>query len=506
MSSSSLRRPLAAWIAPAIVSVVALTACGKLADEDGLSGFGNNLGASGQAGGPGAGGGVASGGTGAGAGSPGGRSGGAGQSGSPGASGQDGGLALQPALVSVTIYHACAVVEGGRVKCWGVNSAGQLGLGDTEWRGDQLADMGEALPFVDLGTDVTAAGVAVLGQSSCALLTDGRVKCWGGGVFGDQPGEMGDNLPFVRFGTGAQVVQLVAGEDSICGLLASGEVKCWGQNTFGQLGLGAVPSWGTTQAEMGDNLPAVDLGTGLTVKSLAAGRVHTCVLFTDGRVKCWGANGGGRLGLGDSETRGDQDGEMGDALPFVDLGTGVKATAVAASYDATCALLDDGRVKCWGSNYSGQLGLGPVLSWGDQPGQMGDALPAVDLGTTVKVASLAAGTGNHCAVFEDGRLKCWGSNSQGQLGLGNTESRGDEPGEMGDALPYVKLGTGLEVASVHGGVAASWCARMTNRKVKCWGDNFNSHLGLGDSYPRGTLAGHMGNALPFIDLGVLVGP
>jgi len=71
---------------------------------------------------------------------------------------------------------------------------------------------------------------------------------------------------------------------------------------------------------------------------------------------------------------------MGDSLPNVDLGMLRRAKSVVTNELHACALLDDGWVKCWGNNENGRLGLGDVEGRGDEPGEMGDALPAVDLG------------------------------------------------------------------------------------------------------------------------------
>jgi hypothetical protein len=101
----------------------------------------------------------------------------------------------------------------------------------------------------------------------------------------------------------------------------------------------------------------------------------------DGALKCWGYNSDGELGLGDAEHRGDELGEMGDALPAVPLGDGRRAIRVTVGVDShTCALLDDHSMKCWGRNHIGQLGLGDTENRGDEPGEMGDNLPAVELG------------------------------------------------------------------------------------------------------------------------------
>ena len=84
--------------------------------------------------------------------------------------------------------------------------------------------------------------------------------------------------------------------------------------------------------------------------AVAGGTFHTCVLLDDGTVKCWGGNDSGQLGLGDHVDRGDNPNEMGGNLSPVALGTGHSAVALAAGDLHTCALLDDGTVKCWGEN------------------------------------------------------------------------------------------------------------------------------------------------------------
>jgi alpha-tubulin suppressor-like RCC1 family protein len=70
---------------------------------------------------------------------------------------------------------------------------------------------------------------------------------------------------------------------------------------------------------MGATLPPVDLGLGRTALQLTAGSAHTCARLDDGTVKCWGRNVEGQLGLGDNQDRGDGPGEMGAALPAVQL-------------------------------------------------------------------------------------------------------------------------------------------------------------------------------------------
>jgi hypothetical protein len=125
-------------------------------------------------------------------------------------------------------------------------------------------------------------------------------------------------------------------------------------------------------------LPDGQTPTGSKVVEVALGHSHTCALVDDGRVKCWGRNQNGQLGLGDTNDRGKLPGEMGAALPSVSLGTGRKATAIAALDSLSCALLDDGTIKCWGQMRP-LTGVDNLV--GDAAGEMGDALQALPFRT-----------------------------------------------------------------------------------------------------------------------------
>ncbi|HMQ24886.1 MAG TPA: carboxypeptidase regulatory-like domain-containing protein [Acidimicrobiales bacterium] len=402
----------------------------------------------------------------------------------------------------------CALLDGGLVRCWGNNAAGQLGQGDTAHRGDAPGEVGDALPAVPLGSGERARQISASDTHACALLTDGRVKCWGDNATGqlglgdtanrgDGPGEMGDALPAVDLGTGRTATVVSVGNEHSCAVLDNGQVKCWGENTFGQLGLGDTVIRGDAAGEMGDALPAVDLGTGRTATTVVAGNINTCAILDDASLKCWGFNGNGRLGLGDTANRGDGPGEMGNALPTVDLGTGRTVTEVGMAWQHLCARLDNATVKCWGFNGGGELGLGDTVARGANPGDMGNALPAVNLGAGRTVTSLAvAEEGFHtCATLDNGALKCWGNGNAGQLGLGSSAVVGKLPGDMGDNLPAVDLGTGRRAVVTDTGDATS-CAILDDGTVKCWGGNVDGQLGLGDIDARGNAPGEMGNALP----------
>jgi alpha-tubulin suppressor-like RCC1 family protein len=383
-------------------------------------------------------------------------------------------------ILAANVNHTCALLNGGSVKCWGDNSWGQLGLGDRAPRGNGLFEMDDRLSSVNLGIGKRATAIAAGSSHTCALLDDGTVKCWGANFFGqlslgytpsrgDEPFEMGDRLPSVNLGTGKKATAIAAGLSHTCARLNDGTVKCWGRNDWGQLGLGDTDDRGVDPCEMGDDLPSVNLGTGKRATAIAAGLNHTCARLNDGTVKCWGRNDWGQLGLGDMAYRGDDPFEMGNRLPSVNLGRSKRVTAIAAGSSHTCALLDDGTVKCWGANFVGQLGLGDTARRGKGTFEMGDNLPSINLGTGKRATAIAAGSSHTCARLNDGTVKCWGQNNRGQLGLGDTDDRGGAPGEMGDSLPPVNLGTGKTATAITAGHHHT-CARLSDDTVTCWGE------------------------------------
>ena len=156
-------------------------------------------------------------------------------------------------------------------------------------------------------------------------------------------------------------------------------------------------------------------------------------------MKCWGANDEGQLGLGDDLPRGGSPAQMGDALLPISLGSGRIVVALSAGDASACVRFADASVTCWGYNFWGRLGLGDQLSRGNDPGEMGDALPAVALGVGRHVRVLAVGPAHQCVILDDDSVKCWGFNSSGELGYGDVQPRGLSPGQMGDNLPVVGL-------------------------------------------------------------------
>jgi alpha-tubulin suppressor-like RCC1 family protein len=417
-------------------------------------------------------------------------------------------------LLASGIGHTCVVLDNASTKCWGANSNGQLGLGDVSFRGDGPFEMGDNLSVVNLGTGRTPVMLAGGGSHMCAVFSDSAVKCWGlngngqlglgdSNDRGDNSNEMGDNLAAVDLGTGGLVVSAMsAGSAFTCALFSSGAVKCWGANSAGQLGLGDANNRGDGPNEMGDNLPFVSLGTGRTAVTIAAGDSHVCAKLDNSKLKCWGASNYGQLGLLSTFNRGDNSNEMGDFLPFVNLGSGVTIGAIFASGAYTCATVSStaALVKCWGFNQdSQQLMTGDNINRGDGPGNMGDILPTTDLGTGRSIVAIVGKEHGFCATLDNGQLKCWGANDNGRFGTGGDEYRGDDPNEMGDSLAAALVGTGRSVTSASLGYDFA-CALLDNAKVKCWGASGDGQLGLG-STSEVSAAGSLGDNLAYVNLG-----
>ncbi|MBN2359420.1 MAG: hypothetical protein JXR83_08190, partial [Deltaproteobacteria bacterium] len=173
--------------------------------------------------------------------------------------------------------------------------------------------------------------------------------------------------------------------------------------------------------------------------ALAGGGAHTCAVASGGDAWCWGDNERGQLGVGDTLTRGSVPGDMA-YLPAVELEPSGSATHVAVGDNHACAVLGGHGIKCWGWNYEGQLGQGDTIARGDQIGELGASLPPVALASDQEVYAITAGANHTCALLADGSVYCWGDNACGQLGLGDTEHRGDDPDEMGSRLPAVQIG------------------------------------------------------------------
>ena len=241
----------------------------------------------------------------------------------------------------------------------------------------------------------------------------------------------------------SDAIQVATGSSHTCVLRGTGTVQCWGGNDHGQLGDG-----GDSSQALGVNVPGL-----VDVVAITAGDSHTCALTVTGAVNCWGFNTFNQLGDGTSLDRHEPTGVIG-------LESGV--INIAAGSFHTCALLDDGTVRCWGNNGFGQLGDGSTTS---------RATPATVLGIASGTIAIATGYAHTCALDQTGDMQCWGGNFTGQLGGGSTESR---------LTPTAVSGLASNVTAIVAGTFHT-CALTSSGTALCWGDNGNGQLGDGST-------------------------
>ena len=306
-----------------------------------------------------------------------------------------------------------------------------------------------------------------------------------------------DDVESIRVNHGEQ--QLSVGGNFSCVLRTNNEVKCWGNNGGGQLGLGDSTHRGGNIGDMGASLPALDLTPAGQISKIDLGINFGCALFSDGALKCWGVNGNGQLGTEDLNNRGDDPVEMGSNLREINLGPGRSVKDFSAGGFSVCAILDNDQLKCWGLNDAGQLGLEDLVDRGGTILSMGVNLPYVNLGTGRTVKKVSVGDDFACAILDNDDLKCWGDNTNGCLGLGDIVSRGGTPGDMGDNLPVVDLGTRVPV-DVRAG-SNHTCVLLQDLNLLCFGRNVEGQLGLGHNFNRGDDPLEVGNNYEIMKVG-----
>ena len=192
----------------------------------------------------------------------------------------------------------------------------------------------------------------------------------------------------------------------------------------------------------GDNNPDAYLCSQPSENNIIRATKSSTPPVVTGTVKCWGNNGAGQLGQGNTTDVGNGVGPNVADIDPVDLGTGRNAKQVALGDFFTCSLLDNNQVKCWGYNYYGQLGQGNTTDIGNGVGPNVADIDPVDLGTGRSAKAITAGEFHTCALLDNKQVKCWGYNEYGQLGQGNTTTVGNGVGPNVADISSVDLGTG----------------------------------------------------------------
>ena len=351
----------------------------------------------------------------------------------------------------------CVLFEGGGVKCWGDNFRGQAGIGDTAGDnariGDQANEMGSNLAYVSFDTGRTAVEISVGAGYVCAILDNGKLVCWGYGTegrlgYGDTNGKNAPGTTYVNLGGKAR--QVATGDSHTCAILLDDTLKCWGDNTFGQIGDGTS---GTNRLSP----LTVNLGSNMRPIQVVAGGNHTCAIVEDTTnynrtVKCWGDNNDGQVGAGTTTTT------YTSPVAVTGLGSDGVVVGLSLGNEHTCANFDNGDLKCWGENGEGQIGN---RNLNDQTS------PVTIFSGNSNVQKVATGWNHTCAVL-DSNFKCWGHNNKGQVGVGRTNNI-KRPAN-------VDIGSNLSVVEV-ALTEVSSCALLSDRTVKCWGEHAYGSFG-----------------------------
>ena len=405
--------------------------------------------------------------------------------------------------IAAGINHSCTLKEG-KVLCWGSNLHGQLGNGESG------AAAYSSVPVEAQGiTDAVAVGAGW--EHTCAVHATGEVSCWGDDSSGELGnGETADSVPVPVKAVGLDdAVDVTAGDWHTCALRSTGEVSCWGRNRDGQLGnddmgidsyvpvsvtgisdavsvsangehscavhaTGEVSCWGDNwRGELGNGESGPGAESAVPVKvsgfsdalAVAIGFDHTCALREGGKVSCWGSNELGQVGNGrDFVAETLDDSFIAGPSEVVSLDD---AIAITAGSSSSCAVRETGEVSCWGSNSFGQLGNSEVHSESPSPVSVSGIDDAV---------GVAAGGGHTCAVRQGGAVSCFGSNIYGELGNGQSGRFTSE---------QVKTAGISDAVAVSSSLSHS-CVLHSSGEVSCWGSFWKGYAGdiaTGDTPP-----------------------
>jgi alpha-tubulin suppressor-like RCC1 family protein len=269
-------------------------------------------------------------------------------------------------------------------------------------------------------------------------------------------------------GLSADVEVFGAGSLVTCAVAGTGELRCWGRNLFGELGDGTFADRSSPVVVCGNESCSAPL-TGVT--AVDSGQTHTCAVV-DGRAWCWGNDRRGQLGREECSASCPRPG------PVAGLSSGVRD--VAMGKDHSCALLEDGTMRCWGDNEDGQLGDGTLVRRNTPAVVCADEACAAPLSG---VLAIDAGGDHTCALLEGGLLRCWGINGHASITSGRICSPDcttpaevclaytDAPDPPGCAEPLDGV-TAIAVGNDH------QCIARAGRAL-CWGDHNKGQLGVG---------------------------
>ena len=331
---------------------------------------------------------------------------------------------------------AVGLRQDGTIWTWGLDDNGQLGT----------AESGNAL--YPTPSDGGPGWLSVSMQRHCiiALKSDGTIWGWGLNQYGQATGDGGEASVVVptQIGTNQDWQQVIAGSNQSYAIKTDGTLWGWGDNTEGELGTGNYNAAGAP----------TQIGTASWL-SIATGLHHIVGIQNNGTLWAWGLDSNGQLGNGSAVNT------VINAPQQIDAGTWI---AVAAGNSHSLAIRSDLTLWSWGNNNSGELGLGVSTPYIYVPTQVG---------TGSNWVQVSAGFQHTLGLKSDGSLWSWGSNANGQLGLGNTGFQ-NLPMRVGADNNWVKIAAGT----------LSSFAMKSDNSIWAWGLNAQGQLGDGTTQDR----------------------
>jgi alpha-tubulin suppressor-like RCC1 family protein len=342
------------------------------------------------------------------------------------------------ANVSAGGLHSCGVRKNGKLYCWGSDSSGQIGDGSDTTPDHAPHRIGTMLDWSSASAGYT---------HSCGIRHGGKLYCWGSdadGQIGDGGSNSDANAPR-RIGDLADWNSVSAGDDHTCGIRKGGKLYCWGNDAYHQLGDGNDGTAATKPRRIGVHEDWANV---------SAGRYHTCGVRKIGKLYCWGNDGAGEIGDGDTPGYATTPRRIGDHQDWANVSAGILHS---------CGVRKIGKLYCWGSDGNDQIGDGDNPTTATSPRRIGDFLDW---------ASASAGQYHSCGVRKNGKLYCWGGDGSGQVGDGL--NFGPDP-----ATAPRRIGDFLDWSSVDAGDFHS-CGIRAGGKLYCWGGDTSGQVGDGD--------------------------
>lgn len=336
---------------------------------------------------------------------------------------------------------------------------------------------------------------------TCSILS-GSVYCWGNNAYGQLGNNTyGDSLTPVKvYREGSvlgnkTVLKLSAGAYFNCLIASDNQVYCWGRNNQGQLGTGSLtPTTSPKPLLVGGAL------AGKTVTSLGVTSQSVCATTDIGDLYCWGDNAYGQLGDNTTTDRSTPtlvagpSKAAGYSNPLA--GKAVTGLSVSGAFNEHMCVISEEKAYCWGKNYNGEVGVGTrigsgastysvpqYVSGGDMSGKKvieiaGEGTSWDDRGLP---GSIAAGHAHTCAlayttVVTDAKVYCWGSNLDGQLGMGNSSVWGTSSNSFAAwvyTTPQAVISSsgtllyGKTITDI--GVNAIGACAIADSRAYCWG-------------------------------------